>query len=79
MWLYRDIETKIHKQSNPIIDINIDGYKKYSTPRKGESIQKNKKNIIIGCIYKHPSKEVDEFNHLLSQVLDKYSIVDKLM
>ena len=90
-------ETKI-KTTNPIIDININGYKCYSTlteadkggallyidehynskplpnidkimykSKQLESVfveicNKNRKNIIGGCIYRHPSMDLNEFN-----------------
>ena len=40
--------------------------------------KKNKKNIIIGCIYKHPKMPITEFNDdFLSPVLDKTSFEKK--
>ena len=91
-------ETKLKSNIDPTFDININGYKSYSTPseaNKGgallyiadqfnvkpltnlnkimyksnqlesvfvEICNKNKKNVIIGCIYRHPSMDLDEFN-----------------
>ena len=53
-----------------------------NAPRKLEStfielLIKGKKNIIIGCIYKHPLLDIDEFNTLFCQVLDKISRENK--
>ena len=89
-------ETKLKSHIDPSFDININGYKSYSTPTetdKGGSIlyiadhfnskplesfnkmmykskqlesvfveicKKNKKNRIIGCIYRHPSMDLND-------------------
>ena len=42
-----------------------------------EIINKGKKNIIIGCIYKHPSMDIDEFNSLFEKSMDKISYENK--
>ena len=42
-----------------------------------ELLIKGKKNIIVGCIYKHPFLEIDEFNTLFNKVLDKISRENK--
>ena len=91
-------ETKLRDNRVPIININMTGYKTYSTtteaskggaliyvgdhlntkpltnldkimykPKQLESVfieicNKGKKNIIVGCIYRHPSMEISEFN-----------------
>ena len=37
-------------------------------------VVQNKERIIIGCLYRHPSMELSEFNnHYLSNLLDKLS------
>ena len=107
-------ETKIRENRDPLIDINMTGYKTYSTrteaakggallyvgehlnskpykildkimykPKQLESVfieicNKGKKNIIIGCIYRHPSMELDEFNDdFLEPLLEELSTKDK--
>ena len=42
-----------------------------------EIINKGKKNIIIGCVYKHPSMDIDEFNSLFEDVMDRISYENK--
>ena len=60
-------------------DLNKEIYK----PGKLESIfieiiNKNKKNIIIGCVYRHPSMDIDDFNsNHLEQTLEKISNENK--
>ena len=45
-----------------------------------EIIKTNDKNIIVGCIYRHPSKSVNEFNNdYLNPLLDKASSENKLL
>ena len=34
---------------------------------------KGKKNIIIGCIYKHPCLDIEEFNVLFERTMEKIS------
>ena len=106
-------ETKIKTVNSPI-DININGYKCYSThteadkggallyikedcnvkplpkldrimykPKHLESVfveicNKNKKNIIIGCIYRHPSMDLQEFNEdFFDPLMENLLSVDK--
>ena len=39
---------------------------------------KNKRNIVIGCIYKHPSMELNDFNeNLLDPLMEELSAKDK--
>ena len=103
-------ETKIKTQFPPKFDVDISGYKHYSTPseaNKGgviiyvlqkydtiprkdlekimykshvlestfiELVIPNKKNIIIGCIYRHPTMNLDDFNDdHLSLLLEKFN------
>ncbi len=42
-----------------------------------EITNKNKKNIIVGCIYKHPSMDIDEFNFLFECLMEKISKENK--
>ena len=43
-----------------------------------EIINKEGKNTIVGCIYKHPKLAIDEFNnHFLSPMLEKVSFENK--
>ena len=42
-----------------------------------ELIIKGKKNIIIGCIYKHPKLDINEFNTLFENTMEKFSFVNK--
>ena len=45
-----------------------------------EIIQTDDKNIIVGCMYRHPSMSVDEFNNdYLTPLLDKASSENKLI
>ena len=51
-------------------------------PRQLEStfieVVQNKERIIIGCLYRHPSMELSEFNnHYLSNLLDNLSEENK--
>ena len=98
-------ETKICKSSEPIIDINLEGYNYFSTPTEAEKggsliyvaekfntkqrkdletimykpklleatfieiINSKKKNIIIGCIYRHPPMDLNEFNDEFMNIL----------
>ena len=107
-------ETKLKKNSAPIIDINIEGYNCFSTPTEAdkggaliyvadkfnnkprkdldlimykanllesifiEIINLKSKNVIIGCIYRHPSMDVNYFNNdYLQPLLEKLSNEDK--
>ena len=73
-------ETKI-KTTNPGFDTNINGYKCYSTPTeggKGEIRSKTKKNIIVGCIYRHPSMDLNEFNEeFFNPLMEKIGSEDR--
>ena len=106
-------ETQI-KVGKPSIDVNINGYKYYSTPTEAdkggaliyindqyntkplpnfdkimykskqlesafiEIVNKNKKNILIGCIYRHPSMDLTEFNdNFLNPLMEKVAAEDK--
>ena len=42
-----------------------------------EIINKGRKNIVIGCVYKHPSMDIDEYNSLFEKVMDKISYENK--
>ena len=42
-----------------------------------EIIIKGKKNIVIGCIYKHPPMDIDEFNALFEKAIEKVSSKNK--
>ena len=42
-----------------------------------EILNNNKKNIIVGCIYKHPSMDIDEFNSLFEILMEKLSNENK--
>ena len=101
-------ETKIMKNKVPIVDININEYKKFDTSTESEKggvilyvnndlvsnerkdldnliyksfqlesvfveiINKNGKNIICGCIYRHPSMDLNEFNQdFLNPLMEK--------
>ena len=109
-------ETKLRNNVEPQIDININGYKTYSTsteaskggaliyideqlstkPLKNldkimyksrllesvfiEICNKNKKNIIVGCIYRHPTMDLHEFNdEYLNPLMEKLSESNKLV
>ena len=92
-------ESKIIKGTNPIFDIDINGYSCFNTPTEAEKggtllyissnlkckprkdlenllykskqlestfveiVNPGKKNVISGCIYKHPSMETKDFNN----------------
>ena len=107
-------ETKLKSNVEPTININIEGYRCFSTsteaekggaliyiadhyntkplksldkimykPKQLESVfieicNKNKKNIIIGCIYRHPSMDLNEFNEdYFNPLMEKMSIETK--
>ena len=36
-----------------------------------EIVNKNKKNLIIGCIYRHPPMNLEEFNDLAADLFEK--------
>ena len=109
-------ETKIKHNKNPLIDINLNGYKTFSTPteaasggaliyiadhfnskplkildkimyksRQLESVfieicNKSKKNIIVGCIYRHPSMDLEEFNEdYLEPLMEELSASKKMV
>ena len=38
-----------------------------------ETINSKKSNIVVSCVYKHPSMDVLDFNSLINQLLDKIS------
>ena len=38
-----------------------------------EIINSKKRNIIIGCVYKHPNMDVLDFNYFINQLLDNIS------
>ena len=42
-----------------------------------EIILKNQKNIIVGCIYRHPNMGLAEFNDLNSKMLEKLNKENK--
>ena len=43
-----------------------------------EICNKNKKNIIVGCIYLHPSKDLNEFNEeFINPLMEKIGFEDK--
>ena len=42
-----------------------------------ELIIKGKKNIIIGCIYKYPKLDINEFNTLFENTMEKFSFENK--
>ena len=42
-----------------------------------EILIKGKKNIIVGCIYRHPLMDIDEFNVLFEQAMEKISAENK--
>ena len=35
-----------------------------------EVIQKNKKNLIVGCVYRHPSMQIEDFNEHVDELFD---------
>ena len=42
-----------------------------------EIIDKDKKNYIVGCIYKHPKMLTYEFNDMVTPILEKISLENK--
>ena len=53
-------------------------YKSFELESTFIEISNTKKtNIIIGCIYKHPSMNINEFNDYLNELLDKLSKENK--
>ena len=109
-------ETKLRKGREPLIDVNLAGYKTFSTtteatkggaliyvsdhlstkplkdldnlmykPKQLESVfleicNKGKKNIIVGCIYRHPSMDLSEFNDdYIEPLLEELAAKDKTM
>ena len=43
-----------------------------------EIVNPGKKNVIAGCIYKHPSMEIEDFNdNYITHLLDKLMSEDK--
>ena len=42
-----------------------------------ETIKQNQKNIMAGCIYKHPHMEAYEFNHCYMDVLSEKLLKEK--
>ena len=42
-----------------------------------EIINKDKKNYIVGCIYKHPKMLTHEFNDMVTPILEKISLENK--
>ena len=42
-----------------------------------EITNKDKKNYIVGCIYKHPKMLTHEFNEMLTPILEKISLENK--
>ena len=66
-----------HLSYKPRIDLNL------NIPNQLEStfieiINSRKSNIIVGCLYKHPSMDVSDFNkNYLNTLLDKLSIENK--
>ena len=38
-----------------------------------EIINSKKRNIIVSCVYKHPNRDVLDFNYLTNQLRDKIS------
>ena len=59
--------------SKPMKDLDKIVYKSYVLESVfAEIVIPNKKNVILGCIYKHPSMEVNDFNeNYLSPLMDK--------
>ena len=65
-----------------ILKAHDDLEKKLYIPMKLEStfvelLIKGKKNIVIGCIYKHPKLDINEFNTLFEQALEKLASENK--
>ena len=42
-----------------------------------EIINKDKKNYMVGCIYKHPRMLTHQFNDMLTPILEKISLKNK--
>ena len=66
--------------SKPRIDLEILVYKSKQLESSFIEIinEGNQKNIIIGCIYRHPSMDLNEFNdQYLNDILSKLSIENK--
>ena len=42
-----------------------------------EILVKGKKNIIVGCVYKHPSMDITEFNDLFEDAMEKITSENK--
>ena len=42
-----------------------------------EIINKGKKNTIIGCIYRHPCMDIDDFNVNFEELMEKISSENK--
>ena len=63
------------------VDLDSIAYKDKELESKFiEIIQTDDKNIIVGCIYRHPSMSVNEFNNdYLTPLLDKASSENKLI
>ena len=40
-------------------------------------LNKGKKNAIVGCIYKHPDMDIDYFDSLFEEVMEKISAENK--
>ena len=107
-------ETKLKHNEEPIINIDIPGYKTYSNGTEAEKggallyikdnlngrplkkldklmykskqlesifveiCNKGKKNIIVGCIYRHPSMELSDFNdNYLNPLLEEITTKEK--
>ena len=65
-----------------ILKEHTDLEKNLYIPKKLEStfvelIIKVKKNIIIGCIYKYPKLDINEFNTLFENTMEKFSFENK--
>ena len=37
-----------------------------------EIIRPNNKNIVVGCVYRHPSMDANEFNEHFLSIFNKY-------
>ena len=68
-----------HLYSIPRKDLDSAIYKPYVLESKfREIINPRKKNIIVGCIYRHPSMDLNEFNeNYLHPLLEKLSVTNK--
>ena len=42
-----------------------------------ETTNSNNRNILVGCVYRHPSMEVNEFNSLFLNTLSKNLLSEK--